>query len=251
MVKDFLKKYYVFLIVFALAGLIGGFLTGLDMLDSYPPEMTQEILSQGITETMLAIITGVQYAGYGFVLGIFGIILAKKIGLWKDEISFELKPVIVALAVGTIGGISMIAFDTLWFGREVQLIADSYLVKPSLATILGAMILGGIVEEVMLRLFMMSLIAFLLFKVFKNNEKTDLIFIVANILSTLLFAAGHLPGTQIMFGLTPLIIFRCFLLNCGLGLLFGRLYRKFGIQYSMIAHAGCHLVSKLIWILFI
>ena len=51
--------------------------------------------------------------------------------------------------------------------------------------------------------------------------------------------------------LTPMIIFRCFLLNGGFGLLFGWLYRKYGLRYAMIAHGGCHVVSKLIWILFV
>ena len=31
------------------------------------------------------------------------------------------------------------------------------------------------------------------------------------------------------------------------GLLFGYLYRKFGIQYAMVSHAMFHIVSKLIW----
>ena len=35
------------------------------------------------------------------------------------------------------------------------------------------------------------------------------------------------------------------------GLLFGWLYRKYGLRYAMIAHGGCHVVSKLIWILFL
>ena len=39
--------------------------------------------------------------------------------------------------------------------------------------------------------------------------------------------------------------------NGGIGLMFGRLYRKHGIAYAMIAHAGCHIVSKLIWVLFL
>ena len=39
--------------------------------------------------------------------------------------------------------------------------------------------------------------------------------------------------------------------NGGIGLLFGLLYRKYGLRYAMIAHGGCHVVSKLIWILFV
>jgi membrane protease YdiL (CAAX protease family) len=48
----------------------------------------------------------------------------------------------------------------------------------------------------------------------------------ANIISALLFAAGHLPGTAAMTTLTPLLLFRCFLFNGGLGLGFGYLYRS-------------------------
>jgi membrane protease YdiL (CAAX protease family) len=75
--------------------------------------------------------------------------------------------------------------------------------------------------------------------------------IAANVVSVVLFAAGHLPATNALMGLTPMIIFRCFLLNGGIGLMFGWLYRKYGLRYAMIAHGGCHVVSKLIWILFI
>ena len=35
-----------------------------------------------------------------------------------------------------------------------------------------------------------------------------------------------------------LVLLRCFLLNGELGLVFGWLYRKYGIQYAMIGHAG-------------
>ena len=54
-----------------------------------------------------------------------------------------------------------------------------------------------------------------------------------------------------MIGLTPMIILRCFLLNGTLGLMFGWLYRKYGLRYAMIAHMGCHIISKMIWILFV
>ena len=112
---------------------------------------------------------------------------------------------------------------------------------------------GGVIEEVMLRLFMMSLIALILHKLFgKKNEKPAVaVLVVANIVAALLFAAGHLPATETLMGLSPMIIFRCFLLNGGFGLLFGYLYRKYGLRYSMICHGGCHVVSKVIWILFV
>jgi membrane protease YdiL (CAAX protease family) len=77
------------------------------------------------------------------------------------------------------------------------------------------------------------------------------VLVVANVVAAMLFAAGHLPATEMTFGLTPMLVFRCFLLNGGLGLAFGWLYRKFGLRYAMIAHGAYHVVSKLIWILFL
>ena len=77
------------------------------------------------------------------------------------------------------------------------------------------------------------------------------IFIIANIISALLFAAGHLPSTATMTTLTPVIIFRCFLFNGGLGLCFGYLYRKYNIGYAMISHGLCHLISDILMLIFI
>ena len=78
------------------------------------------------------------------------------------------------------------------------------------------------------------------------------VFVISNIISAILFAVGHFPSTIQTFGkLDTLLIVRSLIMNGGFGLLFGWLYRKHGIQYSMIAHAGCHIISKIIWILFI
>jgi membrane protease YdiL (CAAX protease family) len=143
--------------------------------------------------------------------------------------------------------------DLVYFGRYSQAILDSYAAKPTVAYILASVLYGGVIEEVMLRLFMMSLIAFLLHLVFgRKGEKPGTgMLIAANVIAALLFAAGHLPGTALLLGITPMIVFRCFLLNGSFGLLFGWLYRKYGLRYAMLAHAGCHVVSKLIWILFV
>ena len=187
------------------------------------------------------------------MLGLAGLLLGKKTGMWKDERTITRKPLLAAVAVALVGGLAMIVLDIFWFGRYSQVIMDSYAAKPSLVFLLGAVIYGGIIEEVMLRLFMLSLVAFVLHKLFwrKQAQTPVATLVAANIISALLFAAGHLPTTQLLMGLTPMIVFRCFLLNGGIGLLFGWLYRKYGLRYAMIAHAGCHVVSKLIWILFI
>ncbi len=251
--KKFINTYWEHILFFTVIGLVGGFFTGLYSYDSLSADLLGQLTAEGITRPILGLITAIQSAGYGLILGSIGIVLSNKIGLWKDEIKSEKKAIIAAIIVSIIGGLSMILFDILFFANYSQAIADSYLVKPTFSFIFASMTYGAVIEEVMLRLFFMSLIAFVLHKLFeKNEEKTSTaVLVFANVIATLLFAAGHLPATSQMMSLTPMIIFRCFLLNGGIGLLFGCLYRKYGIYYAMIAHGGCHLISKLIWILFI
>ena len=122
--------------------------------------------------------------------------------------------------------------------------------------ILGSVLYGGVIEEVMLRFFVMSLIAWIIWKVFcrkrKKEEIPESVFVIANVTAALLFAASHLPATYTIFGeVTPLLLFRCFLLNGGFAMIFGWLYRKYGIAYAMMSHALFHAVSKLIWLIFI
>lgn len=251
--KGFIKTYWKTLLFFAMIGVIGGFFTGLYLMDSYPAEIQAQILAQGLNSVLLALITAAQSAGYGLVLGALGIFLGKKTGLWKDERTLEKAPLLASFIVSIVGGLSMILFDVLLFGRYSQVIMDSYATKPSLVFILGSVTYGAVIEEVMLRLFMMSLITFVLHKLFDRKHKTPRawVLIAANVISAALFAAGHLPTTFVLLGNSPVILLRCFLLNGGIGLFFGWLYRKYGLRYAMIAHGGCHVISKAIWILFL
>ena len=251
--RKFVTDYWRTLLFFAIIGLVGGFFVGIYQLDSFPVELQQQVYDQGVTKTILGVVSSVESAGLGIVLGALGIFLGKQIGLWKDEKIISKKPLILSIVVGIVGGMVMILSDLLFFGNYSQAIIDSYSAKPTIPYLIAMVTYGGVIEEVMLRLFFMSLIAYILHKIFgkKNEKPTTAILIISNFIAALLFAAGHLPITFMMLGSSPIIIFRCFLLNGGLALLFGYLYRKYGFRYSMIAHGGCHIVSKLIWILFI
>ncbi len=251
--KSFISAYWKTLLFFAIIGLVGGFFVGVYQLDGFPAELQEQVYSQGVTKTMLGVVSAVQSAGYGIVLGALGILLGKQTGLWRDEKSLSKKPLILSLCVSIVGGLAMILSDLFFFGNYSQAILDSYSVKPTIPYLIATVTYGAVIEEVMLRLFFMSLVAFILHKLFgkKKDKPTTAILILSNFIAAILFAAGHLPITLILLGNTPLIIFRCFLLNGGLALLFGYLYRKYGLRYAMLAHGGCHIVSKLIWILFV
>ena len=247
--KAIIKNNLKHIIFLAICGLIGGYFTGIYTLQSLSPELLNEALGEVDSVEIVYLVTAIQGLLYAVVLGLIGKFLAKKIGLWK-KIEFSKKALIEILIITMLGGIVFILADQLIFNNFSDIIKNSYEAKPTIENIIASIIYGGVVEEVMLRLFFMSLVAVIICKVTKK-ETNDKTLIISNIIAAVLFAAGHLPATAIMIGITPMIVFRCFLLNGGFGLMFGRLYRKHGIHCAIIAHMGVHIVSKLIWTLFI
>ena len=240
-------KFIVFLLVF---GLVGGYFTGLYSIEMMNAEALEEIIQQVGSIDAVILITVVQSALYSLVLGLIGKSLSQRIGLWR-ELKLDKKALASCGLVSLVGGALFILADVLVFGNYSDVIRASYAIKPTINYIIASITYGGVVEEVMLRLFWMSFAAFVIWKISRTKEACESQIILANIIAAVLFAAGHLPATISSIGISPMIIARCFLMNGGYGLLFGRLYRKYGIQYSMLAHAGVHIVSKLIWILFI
>ena len=251
--KDFIKNNRKFLLFVLVSGLIGGFCSGLYMPDTFSPEMLQQLQEQGISTGMLSLSAAVQYGVlYGVLLAAIGLILSGKVGLWK-AFRFDKNAVAPTAIITILAALCLFPGDKLIFGSFSPWVREQYTVKPGLPKILAGLLAGGVIEEVMLRLFFLSLMAFVFSKLFcKNGKEIPVgVFAAANLISALVFAAGHLPGTMAMTTLTPLLLLRCFLFNGGLGLCFGYLYRKYGIGYAMIAHGGAHLLSDLLMILFI
>ena len=223
-------------------------------LNTLPEDMVAEVLTEMPNMTVLALVSGVQAAAYAFVCGIFGYVLAVKVGLWKS-FEFNKKYALTTLIISVLGGI-VFSLDHWVFGSFIDGIQEANAASLNAAGVIGSVLYGGMVEEVMLRLFLMSLIAFIIHKIFCRKCSGENMpvwwFALANIIAAIAFAAGHLPATAVLFGeLTPLILLRCFLFNGGFGLLFGWLFRKYGIAYAMAAHALVHIVSKLIWFIFV
>ncbi len=107
-----------------------------------------------------------------------------------------------------------------------------------------ASLYGGIVEEILLRLFVMSLLAWLLSKIFRQLEviKNNYIMWAAIIISSALFGLGHLPITSALAAITPLVVARAIVLNGIGGVVFGWLFWKKGLEYAMVAHFTADIV---------
>ena len=248
------KKPLLFALCLLPIAAVAGIFVGFYQLDTLADEIIAEFVAQVGSTELLVVIGAVQTVGYALFCGFFGYILAEKIGLLKP-IRLERRKLLVTLAISLVGGV-VFSLDHWTFGNVIDGIKEANEASLTLNGVMASVLYGGIIEEVMMRLFLMSLIAFALWKLFfRKHEREDIpekVFVIANALAAILFAVGHLPATISIFGtLTPLILFRCFLLNGGFGLIFGWFYRRYGIIYAMIGHALFHIVSKLIWVIFV
>lgn len=97
---------------------------------------------------------------------------------------------------------------------------------------------GGITEELLLRLFLMTLITWLLWKagLRAGEHPASGAFWGAIALSALLFGVGHFPAAAAIWTLTPMVIARTLVLNSLMGIAFGFLYWQWGLEYAMLSH---------------
>jgi membrane protease YdiL (CAAX protease family) len=109
--------------------------------------------------------------------------------------------------------------------------------------LLAGLFYGGITEELVMRLFLFSLIAWIFGRVSRKSDGTPSVgaFGLANLTVAVLFALGHLPATHALGPLTPLVVARCFLLNGAASLVFGYLFWRHGLESAMVAHASAHI----------
>lgn len=247
-----LKAPFLFTLALLPVAALGGYFTVLYQFEMYDPSIFETAVAQIGSKELLMVISIMQVLGYAIFCGFFGYILAQKVGLMKP-IRFEAPVLVRAVLISVAGGI-VFSLDYWTFGAWIPGVREATMAGVNADALIASVLYGGVIEEVMLRLFMMSLIAWIMWKLFfrKQEAAPTSAIIAANVIAAMLFAAGHLPATVMIFGsLTAPILLRCFLLNGGFGLLFGWLYRKYGIQYAMVSHMIFHIVSKLIWFLFV
>ncbi len=223
-------------------------------------ELKDMMGDQSMPIGVLSLITSLQLSITSFVAAFVGIKLARKTGFiftFFESIFEKGKKTILnrnsfflSLLFGVITGFVIVGSDKFYFLSQIPQLGES-VPQFSLIGMIAGVLSGGVFEEILLRLFLMSLLVWVLHKVFnrKGEKIPGWCYWIAIILAALLFAAGHLPLTSMLFGdLTVMILYRCFLLNGLGGLLFGYLYWKKGLEYSIIAHMFLHLSMQLLFI---
>lgn len=140
----------------------------------------------------------------------------------------------VSVISGIITAVIIYATDKL-FTLQGAAISTSQELAPIWQKLLAALY-GGITEEILLRLFLMTVFIWIGMKLAKQGRPGQPIIIISIILAAIIFGLGHLPITAALTKITPLIITRAIILNGIGGIVFGWLYWKKGLESAMIAH---------------
>ena|SRR5437588_3587469 len=149
-----------------------------------------------------------------------------------------------ALALGVLGGLVLLLLDLLFLRHLPEALLDAAR-KTSLWENFGASFYGGLNEEFLMRLFGLSVLAWLLSRAWHTASglPTNAIFWIANVIMAVIFGLGHLPAVKTLLGrITPLVLTRTLLLNIPIGLVCGWLFWRYGIEAAVVAHFAADIV---------
>lgn len=150
----------------------------------------------------------------------------------------------VAVAFGLVAGIFLLLADLLflpYWPEPLVLTAR----KTTAWENLSASFYGGINEELLMRLFGLSVLAYFLSFIWhtSNGLPTAGVFWTVNIIMAIIFGIGHLPALKNLVGeISRPMLARTLLLNAPIGLLCGWLYWTYGIEAAIIAHFSADIV---------
>ena len=154
----------------------------------------------------------------------------------------------VTILLGLASGIILLTLEWKYFLPRIPRSLASMDGRTAFWKRVLACFYGGIVEEILMRLFLMGSLVWLLGLLWKTPAGLPAAgaFWVANILAALIFGAGHLPATAMTVKLTRTVVARALLLNGIPGVACGYLFMQYGIESAMLAHFSLDILIHLI-----
>lgn len=213
---------------------------------------TLEITSNEVELTPIILLLTAAQNIILFAIAVFaGLLFSKKIGMGlpilegalegKNQTK-ELKAIMLpSIGWGVLAGV-LIAALSIPFNNLIPEFKTAEISTPAWKALLASFY-GGIAEEVLLRLFMVSLITWITFKIKSvDSRPTNFGIWLSIILAAVIFGLGHLPATSQIVPLNGIVVTRAILLNGVGGVIFGWLYWKKGLESAMIAHFSADIV---------
>jgi membrane protease YdiL (CAAX protease family) len=183
-----------------------------------------------------------------------GVTLAPKVGLSApaaeavaSRLNFAsaIKPqVIPGLIGGLLGGLCIVSIAALGKPFMPPETIERISRFTSLLPVSTRLLYGGITEEVLLRWGFMTLLVWATWRVLQKGHDTPkrMCFVVAILLSSLVFGIGHLPVAYMLVPeMGAALVSFVIVANSAFGLVAGYLYWKKGLEAAMIAHMFAHV----------
>jgi hypothetical protein len=195
-------------------------------------------------------VAGIMLVVYGG-LGLFGLILARKIGfadLWSTAISARQRLLIPGL-IGAGLGLFFILADAILSKFN----ALGAIPHPPFPTSVVASASAGIGEEVIFRLFFISFWVWLVSVVILKGKWQDQVFWIVAVVAAFAFAAAHIPSIMFLFGLKSIgdiplaLMSEIILLNGILSIAAAYYFRSFGLLAAVSIHFWADVVWHVIW----
>jgi hypothetical protein len=237
------KTLYV--LGYAVVALLAGALIALYQLALMPDAQRTTLLAQAGSMTLVIAVAALQTTILTVLCSLLGVRLASHVAL-DVSVRLTMCRVRAASMIALVVAGVIVASDVWLFAPYLPATATPSFSWLGLAS---SVLYGGIIEEVLMRLGIMTCAVWLLWKV--RGGLAPWMYIVAIGVSALLFAAGHLPITfqllcQPGSDCTPLVV-RALLLNGIGGVAFGYLYWRHGLSASMVAHVLTHVLMQLVF----
>ena len=193
-----------------------------------------------------------------FVAVLIGLVLAPKVGLSApvaDALAAggpavsALRPQLLPGVVGAVIGagsvlLSAAVFKPFLTAETIQRVSKFQALLP----IPTRLLYGGITEEVLMRWGLMTLVVWIVWRVFQKRltKPTNVCFIVAILFSSFVFGLGHLPVALLLLPeSTAAIVLFVIIANSAFGVVAGYLYWKWGLESAIVAHMLGHVVLAL------
>lgn len=236
-----MKKILLNSSIFFGIGIIAGFFVIMMQIPNLPQEAIDQINNELGYIEIFYIIGALQIGFLSGILSFIGQLMLPQTGFMLFP---ELKKdaVLMAVVIGFLAATVIVISDAFIFKETMEAINPEY--SFSFLYFISSILYGGIIEEVLMRLFLLTGIVFLLQIV--SKKRTNIFILIAVLLSSVLFGIGHLPAMALLIDLTGIIVFRTILINSIPAIGFGYLYVKKGLSYSIIAHMMTHVVIQLL-----
>lgn len=149
----------------------------------------------------------------------------------------------IAIACGFTLAILFTLADVFFFRNHLDESSIAALEQGGIESTLTAVLYGGLTEEIIARWGLLSLFAWLGWRIFEpgRTRPSHTVVFAAVVLAAIAFATAHLPTAIKIAAISVPLVSRVLVLNTIAGTVFGWLFWRHNLETAMLAHASVHI----------